>query len=207
MSAFDHGEPEDGDLVQSGPDLNIPEDVNEAIRTLIRWAGDDPTREGLLDTPRRVAKAWKEYAKGYEEDPCKHLSRTFHEVGGYDEIVLLKDIPFQSHCEHHMAPIIGKAHIAYLPKDRVVGISKLARVLHGFARRLQVQERLTAEVADCIWDNLQPQGVAVVIEASHSCMTARGVRTPGVSMTTSRMMGVFREDDRSRMEVLALMGC
>ena len=148
MSAFDHGEPEDGDLVQSGPDLKIPEDVNEAIRTLIRWAGDDPTREGLLDTPRRVAKAWKEYAKGYEEDPCKHLSRTFHEVGGYDEIVLLKDIPFQSHCEHHMAPIIGKAAIAYLPKDKVVGISKLARVLHGYARRLQVQERLTAQVAD-----------------------------------------------------------
>ena len=138
--------------------------------------------------------------------PPRHLSRVFEEVGGYDEIVLLKDIPFQSHCEHHMAPIIGKAHIAYLPRDHVVGISKLARVLHGFARRLQVQERLTAEVADCIWDNLKPQGVAVVIEASHACMTARGVRTPGVSMITSRMMGVFRDDERSRKEVLALMG-
>jgi len=184
----------------------VPPEVEDAIRTLIRWAGDDPTREGLLDTPKRVARAWLEYCQGYGEDPCQHLSRTFEEVGGYDEIVLLKDIPFQSHCEHHMAPIIGKAAIAYLPRDRVVGISKLARVLHGFARRLQVQERLTAEVADCIWDHLRPQGVAVVIEASHACMSARGVRTPGVAMTTSRMMGVFREDERSRAEVLKLMG-
>ena len=178
----------------------------EAVRTLIRWAGDDPNREGLLETPERVARAWREYAKGYEEDPSHHLSRTFDEVGGYDEIVLLRDVPFQSHCEHHLAPIIGKAAIAYLPSERVVGISKLARVLHGFARRLQVQERLTAEVADCIWQHLEPQGVAVVIEASHACMTARGVRTPGVMMTTSRMMGVFRTDERSRREVLALMG-
>ncbi len=154
----------------------------------------------------RVARAWKEYAKGYEEDPAGTSAATFHEVGGYDEIVLLKDIPFQSHCEHHMAPIIGKAAIAYLPGDKVVGISKLARVLHGFARRLQVQERLTAQVADCIWDHLQPKGVAVVIEASHACMTARGVQTPGVMMTTSRMMGMFRADERSRREVLALMG-
>ncbi|WP_076068489.1 GTP cyclohydrolase I FolE [Sphingomonas montana] len=186
---------------------HVPEPVQEAIRTLIRWAGDDPTREGLLDTPARVARAWREYCQGYAEDPRIHLSRVFEEVGGYDEIVLLKDIPFQSHCEHHMAPIIGKAHIAYLPRDHVVGISKLARVLHGFARRLQIQERLTAEVADCIWDALKPHGVAVVIEASHACMTARGVRTPGVGMVTSRMMGVFREDERSRREVLALMGC
>nr|WP_247712602.1 GTP cyclohydrolase I FolE [Qipengyuania xiapuensis] len=184
----------------------VPENVQDAIRTLIEWTGDDPTREGLLDTPARVARAWKEYCLGYEEDPGYHLSRVFEEVGGYNEIVLLKDIPFQSHCEHHMAPIIGKAAIAYLPNDRVVGISKLARVLHGFARRLQVQERLTAEVADCIWENLQPQGVAVVIEASHSCMTARGVRTPGVGMVTSRMMGTFLEDQRSRKEVLSLMG-
>lgn len=184
----------------------VPQDVQDAIRTLIRWAGDDPEREGLLDTPQRVARAWKEYCLGYGEDPAVHLSRVFEEVGGYDEIVLLKDIPFQSHCEHHMAPIIGKAAIAYLPTDRVVGISKLARVLHGFARRLQVQERLTAEVADCIWDHLQPHGVAVVIEANHSCMTARGVRTPGVSMITSRMMGTFRDDPRSREEVLKLMG-
>ena len=202
----EHGEPEDGDLVEAAPECEIPKDVSEAVRTLIRWAGDDPDREGLLDTPRRVARAWKEYAQGYEQDPAVHLSRTFDEVGGYDEIVLLKDIPFQSHCEHHMAPIIGKAAIAYLPNNRVVGISKLARVLHGFARRLQVQERLTAQVADAIWGHLQPKGVAVVIEASHACMTARGVGTPGVMMTTSRMMGTFREDERSRREVLALMG-
>ncbi|HEX5237542.1 MAG TPA: GTP cyclohydrolase I FolE [Sphingomicrobium sp.] len=199
-------DPVNGDLVESAPKVDVPAEVEEAIRTLIRWTGDDPDREGLLDTPRRVARAWHEYASGYREDPAKHLSRTFEEVGGYDEIVLLKDIPFQSHCEHHMAPIIGKAAIAYLPNDRVVGISKLARVLHGFARRLQVQERLTAQVADAIWENLRPKGVAVVIEATHACMTARGVRTPGVMMTTSRMMGTFREDERSRREVLALMG-
>jgi len=184
----------------------VPEDVQNAIRTLIRWAGDDPEREGLRDTPQRVARAWKEYCQGYGEDPGQHLSRVFEEVGGYDEIVLLKDIPFQSHCEHHMAPIIGKAAIAYLPTDHVVGISKLARVLHGYARRLQVQERLTAEVANCIERHLKPRGVAVVIEANHSCMTARGVRTPGVSMITSRVTGIFRRDDRSRQEVLALMG-
>ena len=203
---FEHGEPEDGDLVESAPACEIPETVSEAIRTLIRWAGDDPEREGLRDTPTRVARAWKEYCQGYDEEPAGHLSRMFEEVGGYDEIVLLKDIPFQSHCEHHMAPIIGKAAIAYLPTDRVVGISKLARVLHAFARRLQIQERLTAEVAQCIWDELQPKGVAVVIEASHACMTARGVRTPGVNMVTSRIMGVFRRDEKSRQEVLKLMG-
>jgi GTP cyclohydrolase I len=184
----------------------VPDEVQDAIRTLIRWAGDDPAREGLIDTPSRVARAWKEYCQGYTEDPAKHLSRVFEEVGGYDEIVLLKDIPFQSHCEHHMAPIIGRAAIAYLPTDHVVGISKLARVLHGFARRLQIQEKLTAEVAQCIWDNLKPRGVAVVIEASHACMTARGVRTPGVNMVTSKVMGIFRSDHRSREEVLKLMG-
>ena len=186
--------------------LPVPANVEEAIRTLIRWAGDDPLREGLLETPKRVARAWREYCAGYEEDPAYHLSRVFHEVGGYDEIVLLTDIPFQSHCEHHMAPIVGKAHIAYLPGDYVVGISKLARVLEGYARRLQVQERLTAQVADCIWEQLNPQGVAVVIEAQHGCMTGRGVRTHGVVMKTSRMMGVFRDDDKSRKEVLRLMG-
>ena len=201
-----HGSPDDGDIVGDDGKIVVPDHVADAIRTLLRWAGDDPAREGLVDTPRRVARAWKEYCAGYGEDPAHHLSRIFEEVGGYDEIVLLKDIPFQSHCEHHMAPIIGRAHIAYLPKDHVVGISKLARVLHAFARRLQVQERLTAEVADCIWNGLKPQGVAVVIEASHACLTARGVRTPGVSMVTSRMMGVFRDDERSRKEVLALMG-
>ena len=184
----------------------VPPQVQDAIRTLIRWAGDDPEREGLLDTPSRVARAWKEYCSGYAEDPAIHLDRVFEEVGGYDEIVLLKDIPFQSHCEHHMAPIIGKAAIAYLPREHVVGISKLARVLHGYARRLQIQERLTAEVAQCIWDNLQPHGVAVVIEASHACMTARGVRTPGVNMVTSRLMGTFLSDQTSRKEVLSLMG-
>jgi len=199
-------DPDDGDLVEEPAKAAIPDEVQDAVRTLIRWAGDDPAREGLVDTPKRVARAWREYARGYGEDPAQHLSRTFEEVGGYDEIVLLKDIPFQSHCEHHLAPIIGKAAIAYLPGDRVVGISKLARVLHGFARRLQVQERLTAQVADTIWEHLKPQGVAVVIEATHACMTARGVSTPDVMMTTSRMMGVFRRDERSRREVLALMG-
>ncbi len=184
----------------------VPDDVQDAIRTLIRWSGDDPSREGLVDTPKRVARAWLEYCGGYAEDPAHHLSRTFQEVGGYNELVLLKDIPFQSHCEHHMAPITGKASIAYMPQDRVVGISKLARVLNGFARRLQIQERLTAQVAECIWENLQPQGVAVVIEAQHGCMTGRGVRTPGVAMTTSRLLGCFLDDPRSRKEVLSLMG-
>lgn len=185
---------------------DIPSEVEGAIRTLLRWAGDDPGREGLVDTPKRVAQAWREYCKGYEEDPAVHLERTFEDAGGYDEIVLLGDIPFLSHCEHHMAPIVGKAHIAYLPRNRVVGISKLARVLHGYARRLQIQERLAAQVADCIWSHLKPIGVAVVLQATHGCMTSRGVGTPGVIMTTSRMMGVFREDATSRREVLSLMG-
>ncbi|WP_010126432.1 GTP cyclohydrolase I FolE [Sphingomonas sp. KC8] len=189
-----------------GNKLSVPQEVQDAIRTLIRWSGEDPAREGLIDTPKRVARAWREYCQGYEEDPGLHLERTFEEVGGYNEVVLLKDIPFQSHCEHHMAPITGSASIAYLPKDRVVGISKLARVLHGYARRLQVQERLTAQVAEAIWQNLNPQGVAVVINAQHGCMTGRGVRTPGVSMVTSRMMGCFLDDQRSRKEILALMG-
>ena len=185
----------------------IPQERAEAaVRELIRWAGEDPEREGLRATPGRVARAFREYFRGYLEDPGVHLDRTFGEVGGYDNIVLLRDIPFQSHCEHHLAPIIGRAHIAYLPRDRVVGISKLARVLHGYARRLQVQERLTAQVADCIQRHLDPHGVAVVIEATHACMSARGVMTTGVTMTTSRMIGVFRDDERSRKEVLALMG-
>jgi GTP cyclohydrolase I len=178
----------------------------EAVKELIRWIGDDPTREGLVDTPQRVVDAFLEYFRGYEECADTYLQRTFEQVGGYDEIVLLRDIPFHSHCEHHMAPILGKAHVAYLPKDRVVGISKLARVVHAYAKRLQVQERLTAEVADCIQRVLEPIGVAVVIEATHACMTCRGVETPGVIMTTSRMMGAFRDDPRSRQEVLKLMG-
>lgn len=187
-------------------DHAIPETVLDAVRTLLAWAGDDPQREGLIDTPGRVARAWKEFCTGYDEDPREHLSRQFQELGGYDEIVILRDIPFHSHCEHHLAPIIGKASIAYLPGKAVVGISKLARVLHGYARRLQVQERLTAEVAEAIWQGLEPRGVVVVIEAQHGCMTGRGVRTPEVGMTTSSVLGCFREDVASRREVLALMG-
>lgn len=186
--------------------LPVPDEVQDAIRTLLKWSGEDPEREGLLDTPARVGRAWKEYCQGYTEDPAVHLSRTFSEVGGYHELVLLKDIPFHSHCEHHMAPITGKASIAYMPTDRVVGISKLARVLHGYARRLQIQERLTAQVAKCIWENLEPMGVAVVIDAQHGCMTGRGVRTPGVGMVTSKLMGCFLDDQRSRKEVMSLMG-
>jgi GTP cyclohydrolase I len=198
----------DSDGPDEGPmdKMPVPADVQEAIRTLLRWSGDDPAREGLIDTPARVARAWKEYCQGYDSDPAQHLARQFEEVGGYDEIVLLKDIPFQSHCEHHMAPITGRAHIAYLPRNKVVGISKLARVLHGYAQRLQIQERLTAQVAQCIWDNLHPHGVAVVIEAQHGCMTGRGVKTPGVGMVTSRLLGSFLEDSSSRKEVLSLMG-
>ena len=182
------------------------DEIEQAFRTLIHWAGDDPDREGLADTPARAARAWLEYCAGYREDPGAHLARTFEEVGGYDDIVILRDIPFQSHCEHHLAPITGTASIAYLPGKRVVGISKLARVLHGFARRLQVQERLTAQVADSLWTELRPRGVAVVIEAEHACMSGRGVRTHGVGMITSRMLGCFRDDPASRREILSLMG-
>ncbi len=206
MSHHDHDHTDAAGDAGPMAKLPVPEHVQEAIRTLILWSGDNPEREGLIDTPARVARAWKEYCLGYTEDPAHHLTRVFEEVGGYDELVLLKDIPFQSHCEHHMAPIIGKACIAYMPKDKVVGISKLARVLHAYARRLQVQERLTAEVANCIWDHLHPQGVAVVIEAQHGCMTGRGVRTQGVGMVTSKLKGCFLDDQRSRKEVLSLMG-
>jgi GTP cyclohydrolase I len=178
----------------------------EAVRELICWIGDDPEREGLKDTPQRVVDAYLEYFQGYEESPEDYMRRTFEQVGGYDEIVVLKDIPFHSHCEHHMAPIIGEVHVAYLPRDKVVGISKLARVVQAYARRLQVQERMTAEIADCIQKVLEPLGVAVIVQATHACMTARGVKTPGVSMTTSRMMGCFREDEKSREEVIKLIG-
>ena len=197
--------PEDGDLVSGAPKVAVPAEVEEAVRTLIRWAGDDPEREGLLDTPKRVARAWKEYAKGYDEDPAVHLARTFDEVGGYDEIVLLKDIPFQSHCEHHLAPIIGKASIAYLPRDKVVGISKLARVLHGYARRLQVQERLTVQIAQAIQEYVKPRGVGVVIEAMHLCMIMRGVEKQNSVAVTSCMLGGFRDKLQTREEFLSLI--
>lgn len=202
---LDYHSLDDADGPREDRDAGIPPDVLEAIRTLIRWAGDDPAREGLRDTPGRVARAYREYFQGYAEDPREHLRRTFTEVAGYDEIVLLRDIPFHSHCEHHLAPIIGKIHIAYLPTDRVVGLSKLARVALGYARRLQVQERLTAQIANAIQEVLNPRGVAVVIEATHACMTARGVKTGGSVMVTSHMMGVFRDYDASRREVLALI--
>ncbi len=178
----------------------------EAVRTLIRWAGDDPAREGLLGTPDRVVRSYQEFFGGYDEDPVSMLSRTFEETDGYDEIVLLKDIRFESHCEHHMLPIIGKAHVAYLPSNRVVGISKLARVVEVYAKRLQIQEKMTAQLANTIDEVLQPKGVAVVIEAAHQCMTTRGVHKAGVSMVTSRMLGTFRSDPTSRREVLAMIG-
>ncbi len=183
-----------------------PVELEHAFETLLRWIGENPTREGLVDTPARAARAWLEQCRGYREDPGDHLARTFGEVGGYDEIVLLRGIPFQSRCEHHLTPIAGTASIAYLPGDRVVGISKLARVLHGFARRLQSQERLTAEVADCIWTRLSPRGVAVVIDARHDQLSDRGIRTHGIAMVTSRMLGCFRDDPGRRREVLSLIG-
>jgi GTP cyclohydrolase IA len=182
------------------------EEAEEAIRTLLRWAGDDPEREGLLDTPGRVARAYEEFFEGYGIDPVALLERTFEETDGYDEIVLLRDIRLESHCEHHMVPIIGCAHVAYLPHRRVVGISKLARVVEAYARRLQIQEKLTAQIANTIQQVLEPRGVAVVIEAAHMCMTTRGVHKPGVTMVTSRMLGAFRDDPTTRREVLAMIG-
>ena len=178
----------------------------DAVRTLIRWAGDDPGREGLLGTPERVVRSYQEYFSGYDVDPVALLQRTFEETDGYDEIVLLKDIRFESFCEHHIAPIIGKVHIAYLPNNRVVGISKLARLVEVYAKRLQIQEKMTSQVANTIDEVLQPKGVAVVIEAAHQCMTTRGVHKAGVSMVTSRMLGEFRTDPTSRREVLAMIG-
>jgi GTP cyclohydrolase IA len=182
------------------------EEAQEAVRTLIRWAGDDPDREGLLGTPERIVRAYREFFSGYDEDPVALLQRTFEETNGYDEIVALKDIRFESHCEHHIAPIIGKVHVAYLPNKRVVGISKLARLVDVFAKRLQIQEKMTAQIANTLDEVLQPKGVAVVIEAAHQCMTTRGVHKPGVTMVTSRMLGAFRDDPLSRREVLSMIG-
>ena len=193
----------------NAPNLSSPvsrEQAEEAVRTLLRWAGEDPTREGLIDTPKRVINAYHDWFSGYAEDPADYLSRTFEEIQGYDNMVMLRDIYFESHCEHHMAPIVGRAHVGYLPHHRVVGISKLARVVDGFARRLQIQERLTAQIAHCIYDTLEPVGVAVVIEATHECMTTRGVHKQNVSMVTSHMLGTFREDARTRAEFLRLIG-
>ncbi len=179
--------------------------AKEAVRTLLLWAGEDPHREGLVDTPERVARAYEDWFSGYKEDPVSFLKRTFEEVNGYDELIVLRDITFESHCEHHMAPIIGHAHVGYLPNSKVVGISKLARVVEAFARRFQVQEKMTAQVANCIWDVLSPKGVGVVIEASHQCMTTRGIHKSNVSMVTSQMLGTFRKDARTRAEFLRMI--
>jgi len=178
------------------------EAAEDAVRTLLRWAGEDPAREGLLDTPGRVARAYRDWFSGYREDPRDYLARTFKEVAGYDELIVLRDIEFESHCEHHMAPIIGRVHVGYLPDGKVVGISKLARVVDTYARRFQVQEKLTAQIAHCIQDVLKPRGVGIVIDAVHQCMTTRGVHKRGVSMITSQMIGTFREDARTRSEFL-----
>jgi GTP cyclohydrolase IA len=180
--------------------------AEEAVRTLLRWAGEDPHREGLRDTPQRVVDAYRDWFSGYRIDPAAYLRRTFEEVGGYDEMIVLRDISFESHCEHHIAPMLGRVHIGYLPANKVVGISKLARVVDGYARRLQVQEKLTAQIADCIAEVLRPRGVGVVVDAAHECMTTRGVHKRAVSMVTSRMIGTFRSDARTRAEFLGFIG-
>ena len=182
------------------------EQAEDAVRTLLRWAGEDPSREGLLDTPKRVAKAYRDWFSGYALDPDDYLRRTFEEVAGYDELIVLRDIEYESHCEHHMAPIIGKVHVGYLPDGKVVGISKLARVVDAYARRFQVQEKMTAQIADCIQRVLAPRGVGVVVEGAHECMTTRGVHKRGVSMVTSKMLGSFRDDARTRNEFLRFIG-
>ena len=194
---------EDNPRKMTAPDRT---DAEEAVRTLLRWAGDDPEREGLLDTPARVARAFEEWFAGYQEDPMEFLERTFEEVEGYDEMVVLRDIRLESYCEHHLAPILGKIHIGYMPNKRVVGISKLARVADAYAKRLQIQEKLTAQIANCINEVLQPKGVAVVIEAEHQCMTTRGVHKHGVSMVTSTMLGAFRQGSDTRREFLSFIG-
>jgi GTP cyclohydrolase IA len=182
------------------------EEAEGAIRTLLLWAGDDPDREGLRETPERVARAFEDWYSGYKDDPEEYLRRTFEEVEGYDEMIVLKDIRFESHCEHHMAPIIGRVHVGYLPNNKVVGISKLARVVDAYARRLQVQEAMNAQIAYCIQKVLEPKGVAVVIDATHQCMTTRGVHKPGVSMVTSTMLGEFRKNPLTRREFLSVIG-
>lgn len=195
----------------AGADAGAANDVSrdqaeDAVRTLLRWAGEDPSREGLLDTPKRVAKAYRDWFSGYALDPDDYLRRTFEEVAGYDELIVLRDIEYESHCEHHMAPIIGKVHVGYLPDGKVVGISKLARVVDAYARRFQVQEKMTAQIADCIQRVLAPRGVGVVVEGAHECMTTRGVHKRGVSMVTSKMLGSFRDDARTRAEFLRFIG-
>lgn len=189
------------------PDTARPtrEEAERAVRTLLQWAGDDPDREGLQDTPKRVARAYEDWFAGYFENPVEILQRTFEEVEGYDEMVVLRDVRVESHCEHHVAPILGRAHVAYMPSTRVVGISKLARVVEIYAKRLQIQEKLTAQIANCINEVLEPRGVAVVVEAEHQCMTTRGIQKPGVTMVTSRMLGSFRKSEATRREVLAFI--
>ncbi len=193
---------------QGGRPIERPSQAaaEDAVRTLIRWAGDDPSREGLLGTPDRVVRAWQEFYRGYDQDPYEILARTFEEIEGYDEMVVLKDIRFESHCEHHLLPIIGVAHVAYLPNTRLVGVSKLARLVEAYAKRLQIQEKMTAQIASAIDEVLRPGGVAVVIEAEHQCMTTRGIHKPGATMVTSRMLGGFRNDQKTRREFLAMIG-
>jgi GTP cyclohydrolase I len=200
----DDGIPDETSAGDSRNDVSRAQ-AEDAVRVLLRWSGEDPRREGLLDTPKRVVKAYEDWFSGYGLDPDDYLARTFEEVEGYDELIVLRDIQFESHCEHHMAPIIGRAHVGYLPAGKVVGISKLARVVEAYARRFQVQEKLTAQIADCIQRVLQPRGVGVVVEAAHECMTTRGVHKRGVSMVTSRMVGSFRDDARTRAEFLKFL--
>jgi len=190
---------------RNGPTSVTQAQAEDAVRTLLAWAGEDPSREGLVETPKRVVEAYRDWFSGYEVDPGEYLRRTFEEVAGYDEMIVLRNIEFESHCEHHMAPIIGRAHVGYLPTNKVVGISKLARVVDAFSRRFQVQEKMTAEIAQCIEDVLKPRGVGVVVDAAHECMTTRGVHKRGVSMVTSRMTGAFQEDPRTRAEFLSFI--
>ncbi|SAL66486.1 GTP cyclohydrolase I FolE [Caballeronia telluris] len=206
MSAPRQSNTSASDMPAGSVDRPSREEAEAAVRVLLRWAGDDPRREGLRDTPARVIRAYEEFFRGYEQDPREILARTFSEVQGYDEMIVLKDIRFESYCEHHMVPIIGRAHVAYLPSKRVVGISKLARLVDAFAKRLQIQEKMTAQIADTLDEVLQPLGVGVILEAAHQCMSTRGVHKAGASMVTSRMLGSFRDDPSTRREFLAIVG-